>query len=191
MKTLVIYDSEGVIYFQASGDYALPGEGVQYLETDIDQNLEIVKSVDTTVEPHMPVIVPIISMHMSIEDYKKQLIEQLEFNFANYLKNNPIVSSCHNGEEAEYTITKEKQMLLMMEIAMAERSATLGVDYNPSWNARGCAATDDWTLEELYQLSFEITDFIKPLLMDEQSIDFEIRNAETFDELLAIDVSFE
>lgn len=188
---MVIYDSEGKIYFQASGDYELPGEGVQYLETDIDHESETIKSVDMSVEPHTAVVVPLISTYMSLEDYKKKMIDELEYNFANYLSNNPIVSSCHKGEEAEYTVTKEKQTLLMLEISLTERASALGIDYQPSWNAHDCASTDDWTLEELYQLSFDIAEFIKPLVADEQAIDFEIRNAESFDELLAIDISFE
>jgi len=191
MKTLVIYDSDGRIYYQVSGDYELPGDGVQYLEADINPNLDVIRAVDTSVTPHSPILIPLIALNSTLEDYKTRMIAELEYNFENYLNNNPIESNCHGGVPALYTITKEKQSLLIQEIMLAERSKSLGVEYTPSWNVHQCAATQDWTLEELYQLSFEISNFVKPLVAEEQSIDFEIRNAETFDELLTIDITFE
>lgn len=36
MKTLIIYDNEGTIFLQMSGDYLLPQGGIQYLEVDSD-----------------------------------------------------------------------------------------------------------------------------------------------------------
>ncbi len=36
MKTLLIYDNNGRIYYQASGDYTLP-QGLQYLEVEVPE----------------------------------------------------------------------------------------------------------------------------------------------------------
>lgn len=190
MRTLVIYDSEGRIYYQASGDYDLPGEGVQYLETDINSEMDVITSVNVKVEPHEAVLTPIIALNSTLENYKLKMISELEHNFEIYLYNNPVESDCHGGVTALYTITKEKQSLLMQEIMLSERSKEMNIDYTPSWNAHNCEATNDWTLDELYQLSFDISNVVKPLVAEEQSIDAEIRNATTFDELLSIDVSF-
>ncbi len=50
MKTLLIYDNAGTIYFQQAGYYALP-DGLPYIETEIPAGY-YAKSVDTgTKEP--------------------------------------------------------------------------------------------------------------------------------------------
>ena len=50
MKTLLIYDSAGTIYYQQAGYYALP-DGLPYIETEIPAGY-YAKSVDTgTKEP--------------------------------------------------------------------------------------------------------------------------------------------
>ena len=50
MKTLLIYDNAGTIYYQQAGYYALP-DGLPYLETEIPAGY-YAKSVDTgTKEP--------------------------------------------------------------------------------------------------------------------------------------------
>ena len=50
MKTLLIYDNAGTIYYQQAGYYALP-DGLPYIETEIQAGY-YAKSVDTgTKEP--------------------------------------------------------------------------------------------------------------------------------------------
>lgn len=47
MKTLIIYDNTGSIYFQASGDVKEPQGGLNYLWIDLDEN-QYIDSVDTS-----------------------------------------------------------------------------------------------------------------------------------------------
>lgn len=50
MKTLIIYDSRGVIYYRGTGDYEIP-EGLNYLEIEIPEG-KILQSVNpATKEP--------------------------------------------------------------------------------------------------------------------------------------------
>lgn len=50
MKTLIIYDRRGVIYYRATGDYEIP-EGLNYLEIEIPEG-KILQSVNpVTKEP--------------------------------------------------------------------------------------------------------------------------------------------
>lgn len=47
MKTLLIYDNEGTIFYQISGHYVAPKGGVQYLEVDSETHKnKIIKGVN-------------------------------------------------------------------------------------------------------------------------------------------------
>lgn len=47
MKTLVIYDNKGTIFYAVTGDYVIPDGGIQYIEVEVPQDKRIV-SVDVT-----------------------------------------------------------------------------------------------------------------------------------------------
>ena len=53
MKTLIIYDNNGKIWTQVSGDYVLPS-GLQYLETTIPDG-KYLSSINVSVTPNVPV----------------------------------------------------------------------------------------------------------------------------------------
>jgi hypothetical protein len=54
MKTLIIYDNTGYIYFQMSGNYKVPQGGMQFIEIEIP-NEKILKSIDVSIVPHKPI----------------------------------------------------------------------------------------------------------------------------------------
>ena len=47
MKTLVIYDNKGTIFYTITGSYAIPNGGIQYIEVEIPNGKRII-SVDVT-----------------------------------------------------------------------------------------------------------------------------------------------
>lgn len=53
MKNLVIYDNNGVIFFQASGSITTP-EGLQHMYVDIPEG-KTLQSVDVSSIPHHPI----------------------------------------------------------------------------------------------------------------------------------------
>lgn len=53
MKTLVIYDTKGVIYFQVQGDVAEP-TGIPFMWLEIPET-KILKNIDTSKTEHVPV----------------------------------------------------------------------------------------------------------------------------------------
>lgn len=52
--TLIIYDSNGVIYYQSSGNVQEPSGGLQFLWVEVPQG-KFVESIDTSNELHEPV----------------------------------------------------------------------------------------------------------------------------------------
>lgn len=121
---------------------------------------------------------------------KTQLIAKSKDNLEAYLVGNPITSSCHGGVAKQYTITKDKQALLTQMILITQVAINAGAEYQPSWNAQGEACTYDWTIAELQQLAFEIEAVVRPLVSHQQSIEADINNAETKEEVLAVNIEF-
>ena len=128
--------------------------------------------------------IPIDELKQDYIQYSKKLLEE-------YLLNNPLKSSVHNGEEKYYSITSEKQVLLTKEILMCQMAQLNNTEYHPSWNATGETYSYDWTLEELMELSHEISLFVKPKIFKQQSIEETIKNSLTAEEIMAIDISYD
>lgn len=121
---------------------------------------------------------------------KKTLIAQSKQNLADYLSNHTITSSCH-GEAAEYSITSEKQSHLSNMIVAAQMAQATGVAYSPSWNATGQKSTNDWTLAQLQQLTFEIEAVVRPLVSKQQEMEIQLTSAQSLEELELVEISFD
>lgn len=142
-----------------------------------------IRSLDQQLNPTIDI------ENCSLEDLKTWQISNCKLNLEYYLENNPIKSSCH-GEEKYYTITKEKQSLLTQMILITQLAIMNGVDYQPSWNAKDEQCTYDWTLEQLQQLSFEIEGVVRPLISKQQTMETNIKLANTKEEVMSIDITF-
>lgn len=191
MKTLVIYDITGHIIQQNSGNVYKP-QGIPFLEIEIPEG-KILKSINTTKEPHEPVYRDITEINPDIctmEELKVYLIAKSKENLENYLATHPVTSKCHGGKEKQYSITKDKQVLLANMILMCQAAAQSGTEYQPSWNAAGEPCSYDWTVQELLQLAFEAEAVVRPLISHQQTIEAEINTASTKEDALAISVEF-
>lgn len=123
---------------------------------------------------------------LELEDLKAYRVAKSKVNLANYLEVTKIKSSAHQGVEAEYSITQEKQSQLMAVIMMG----TLNPAYQPSWNAAGAVCTYDWTVDELQLLAADIEAFVRPLVSAQQTMEVEIMSATTIEEVKAINITF-
>lgn len=70
MKTLVIYDETGKIYYQTAGDVQEPA-GLPFLWAEIPDG-KLLKSINTEVTPHEPVFEDL--PRSELDDVKEQLI---------------------------------------------------------------------------------------------------------------------
>lgn len=121
-----------------------------------------------------------------LAEVKEQVVAQSKTALEEYLASHPIISTCHGGKEASYSITSEKQQHLASMIMTASVAASAGIAYQPSWNASGEACTYDWTLTELQQLALEMEEVVRPLVSKQQAVEVKIRRTKTLDELLVI-----
>jgi len=125
-----------------------------------------------------------------LEQVKQSMIVQSKVNLSDYLANAAVESDCHGGEKKRYSITSEKQQHLANMIMTTQLAQIKGTPYQPSWNAAGEPCTYDWTLEELMQLAFEMEAAVRPLVSRQQTIEVQIKQAESAEELEQIDISF-
>lgn len=121
---------------------------------------------------------------------KEQMIGNSKSNLSRYLSTITLESDCHGGVTRRYSITSEKQQYLATMIMTTQAARLSGIDYQPSWNATGEECTYDWTLEELQQLAFEMEAVVRPLISKQQALEVQINQAESLEELQAIDISF-
>lgn len=80
MNTLIIYDNEGKIFSQVTGDYLIPQGGVQFLEVEVLEGKQIT-GVDTSVTPHQTILEDILPTQVEIlETQVADLTYQLMLN---------------------------------------------------------------------------------------------------------------
>lgn len=122
---------------------------------------------------------------------KAERTAQSKQNLKQYLETCKLSSTCHKGIEKQYSMTSEKQQHLANMILTATMAAQAGISYQPSWNAAGEECTYDWTIGELQQLAMEMEGAVRPLVSKQQRMEVSIQEADSLDELGAIDISFE
>lgn len=128
---------------------------------------------------------------MTVEEAKAFKIAQSKEELEKYLQTHPITSTCHGDTEGIYSIVSEKQQYLVSMIAVAEMAISSGIEYQPSWNESGKACTYDWTVDELKQLAFEMEQVVRPLVSKQQTIETEIKNCSTIEEIKEVVISYE
>ena len=121
-----------------------------------------------------------------LESEKSARIAQSKADLETYLAEHPLQWT--DGEY--YSITAEKQNQLTSKIMAATMAQTLSADYILTWNSTG-EVCKEWTLQDLSALAFAIDARVTKLVGYQQAQEVAMRNAETLDELNAIEVDYD
>lgn len=121
-----------------------------------------------------------------LEPIKAERIAQSKADLETYLAEHPLQWT--DGEY--YSITAEKQNQLTSKIMAATMAQTLSADYTLTWNSTG-EVCKEWTLQDLSALAFAIDARVTKLVGYQQAQEVAMRNAETLDELNAIEVDYD
>lgn len=121
-----------------------------------------------------------------LEPIKAERIAQSKADLEIYLAEHPLQWT--DGEY--YSITAEKQNQLTSKIMAATMAQTLSADYTLTWNSTG-EVCKEWTLQDLSALAFAIDARVTKLVGYQQAQEVAMRNAETLDELNAIEVDYD
>ena len=166
-------------------------EEIQKTATNASKEVSAVNDTLGAVDTRLKALEPVTDYTtLSLDEAKNYRISESNTILAEYLAANPITSTCHKGVAAQYSITKDKQDYLQAMINVTQLAKQAGVDYQPSWNATGEVCSYDWTLEELCQLAMEIEVVVRPLVSYQQTIETEIRNCKSMEELQAISIDY-
>lgn len=128
---------------------------------------------------------------MTLDEYKEYKIVESKTLLKEYLETHPITSTAHGGEEGTYSITEEKQNLMMqsyvtyqIEKSVNPETATL------KWNQTGEECTE-FTEEEFLTLVMEIKTRVYPLVSYQQSIEKQIMLASDKETIAAMTYSYD
>lgn len=127
---------------------------------------------------------------MTIEEHKGYLISESKKKLADFLASNPITSTAHGGVKGTYSVTQEKQTLMTMQYATYQIEKAV----NPNtakitWNETG-EECEEWAEEEFLQLIMEIKLYVYPIVSYQQSLEKQINNCTTKEELDEITIDY-
>lgn len=139
-------------------------------------------------EPYVPTEEELQAIFKANKESKVTLSKTL---LATYLEEHPLMSDCHGGIIAKYTVTSEKQQLMASNYLTYTIAKESGVE-NPvlTWNAAGCEC-EEWTEEEYVTLVLQISEYVKPLVSLQQSYEVAINNCTSQEELDAIEIVYD
>lgn len=128
--------------------------------------------------------------NMTVDEFKKYYIALSKTKLAEYLIENPLVSTCHGGVEGTYGITLDKQSLMMSNYM----TYMIKKQMNPTkailtWNESGDVC-EIWTEEEFLQLISETEEIVKPLVTKQQSLEKDIMACTAIDSIKAISLDY-
>ena len=127
---------------------------------------------------------------ISLDDYKKYKINQSKEALADYLESHPLLSSVHNNTAAYYSVTKEKQDLMMQQYLSYQIAKSVDQENAAlTYNATG-EVCEPWSEAEFLQLIIEVKAYVYPLVSYQQTVEKKIMECETKDEVSNIAIDY-
>lgn len=169
----------------------IPSTGYQLHNIKTDAySLKIYLGKNDSIDNYEEIELPsYIKDYETLDEMKSVMIQQSKTNLATFLENNPLFSRVKYEEGRYYKVTSEKQQQLTSKILMYEGYSKIGLPYELTWNDCG-EICEEWSYAELFQLSMEIDAYVTPLVKLQQTIEVQIRKAQSVGELLKVDLDF-
>ncbi len=145
------------------------------------------------VEPESPITdTPLLTPEKIETLFRQNKIDKINMSktmLAEYLKNNPVHSSAHNGTDGVYSVTSEKQTFMMVQYIAYQVEKSINPNAKLKWNETG-KSSEEWTEEEFLQLILEIKSYVSPLVSYQQRIEEQIANCTSQEELDEIVINY-
>lgn len=107
-----------------------------------------------------------------------------------FLETHPLLSNCHNGVEAFYNVTSDKQALMSSNYLTYTIKKSLGLEPVLEWNSTGNEC-EEWLEEEFLTLVLQISEYVKPFISLQQFYEVKIKECKTQEELDNIVINYE
>ena len=137
-------------------------------------------------EPYVPTEEELAAI---FDQNKKDKVLLSKALLAAYLEDHPITSTAHGGVEGVYSVTSEKQSLMLSQYTTYKIEKSVDPDAKLRWNESG-KSCQDWTEEEFLQLVLEIKAYVYPLVSYQQTVEEQITACTTQEMLDAIVIDF-
>lgn len=125
----------------------------------------------------------------TLEEIKEILIAKTKENLSIYLATNPIFSTAKYKEGRYYSVTMEKQNLLLTNMSTYQMAQQTGVECILTWNDTG-KECEVWTYEQLFQLAMEIRMYVAPIISLQQYMETNIKKCDTILNVLKVNIEF-
>ncbi|MBO5208477.1 MAG: hypothetical protein J6B68_03940 [Lachnospiraceae bacterium] len=163
------YSDYTTIYREIEGGVQFSNDGSVYMPPE----------PTPTPEPYVP----------TLEEVKTGRIMESKMLLADYLEKNPLVSTCHGEKEGIYSVTEEKQTLMMSQYMTYTIEKQIVGGATLTWNETG-KSCEVWTEEEFLQLIMEIKAYVYPLVSAQQTLEEQINACTTVEEVNSIIIDY-
>jgi len=162
-----------------------------YRRYDDGKTIELCNDNIPYIEPTPP------EPYVPTEEELKTILEQSKQNkilmskemLKTYLEDNPIISTAHNGVAGKYSVTNEKQTLMMSQYMTYQIDKKINPNAKLTWNETGKSG-EEWTEEEFLQLILEIKSHVYPLVLYQQTLEEQINECVTQEQLDEIVINY-
>ncbi len=162
-----------------------------YRRYDDGKTIELCNDNTPYVEPELPE--PYVptgeELKIILEQNKRNKILTSKEMLKTYLEDHPIVSTAHNKIVGRYSVTNEKQTLMMSQYMTYKIEKETNPDAKLTWNETG-KSCEEWTEEEFLQLILEIKSYVYPLVYYQQLLEEQICSCTTQEQLDKIVVNY-
>ncbi len=121
---------------------------------------------------------------------KTKLIVESKKKLEEWLYIHPMRSEIKYPEGEYYAVTQEKQSLLTQSLLLFELAQKSGIAYTTTWNSVG-KECEVWSVEELIQLSFQMTEYVVPRVKIQQKYETVIMACTTEEELSSVVLDYD
>ena len=125
-----------------------------------------------------------------LENLKVEKIADSKLQLSKFLENNPLVSSCHGNKKCSYSVTQEKQSLMMSQYVTYQIEKQINLNTVLTWNESG-KEREIWSEEEFLQLLLEVKHYVYPIVSYQQSLEKMINSCETIEDFDNIVINYE
>lgn len=120
---------------------------------------------------------------------KRNKIAESKDMLASYLEDHPLTSTAHGGISGTYSVTSEKQTLMMSQYMTYQIEKQINPNAVLTWNETG-KVCETWEEADFLQLILKVKAYIYPLVSYQQKIEETIMQCTTQEELDTITIDY-
>lgn len=133
--------------------------------------------------------IDIDSSDMTLDELKDAKIDLTKILLQKYIAQNPLLSDCHGGKVATYSIDESKMVRMSLMITSYMVLTQFGIKDQITWNETG-KNCEVWTLEECVKLLAQWKPIIKALIERQQLLEIQIKECNVKELVSAINIEY-